>query len=579
MRNRKLIVAIAIFAILFGLLVARSAYLAMSSDLDSRISSTSIKITSSGRGKILDRKGRVLARDLPAFDVLVDERYADKIAGLAVAEGLKNMTEEQRLEFLNRLALIAAKVDLKKPRKERVLSRVSYEVAMEVYALLPSRIVLEPTASRVYDYAESCGHITGYVGQMTKSECQDIVAGLNIDETLGNDFRKIISMQSEHYNELTGRAGVEKSMNHQLAPTFGISVVSYFGAKREETSLIPSKPGADVSLTIDADLQKKVHDIILTHGGRISVAACRVDSGEILLLDSVPSYDPNVFVPPQNTRKVREYLGGEDAPMLARCVSSAYPPGSIYKIVTAYAALELGMVKPDEAIDCKGYYGKNHNQLRCWINVKSGGSHGPVTLKNALEVSCNCYFYELGSRLGTANIILTGKKFGAHERTGIELPAESSGIMRGRALGDAVSSAIGQGCITMTPIQALQMVATVAADGFAPRLHLVAGNSCEPKKTLDTAIIARIKEGMVLVVNGSSGTARDSGVSQFRVAGKTGTAQVGGNKQPHSWFVCYWPYDAPKFAMVVMVENGGSGGSVAASLASRIIPLLNSHCE
>lgn len=570
MRNRKLVVAIACFVLLFAALVTRSAYLATSNGNDNRVSSTSIKITSSGRGKILDRRGRILARDVPAFDVLVDERYAERIAALVERNGLKNFDARQ---LLDRLAAISAQIDIKRPKKERALSRVSYEAAMEVYALMPSRIDLEPTASRAYDYGESCGHITGYVGQMNKTECQDIVAGLNLDETLGDDIRKIISVQSEHYNELTGRAGVEKSMNHLVAPSFGISVVGYFGAKREENSLIDSKPGSDVTLTIDAELQKKAHEIIAAHGGNISVAACRVDSGEVLLLDSVPGYDPNFLVPPQNTPKVREYLADENAPMLTRCVSASYPPGSIYKIVTGTAALEQGLVQPDEEIECKGYFGKIQTQLRCWINVKSGGSHGPMTLPHALEVSCNCYFYELGNRLGIVNLISTASKIGADGRTGIELPAESSGMMRGRTLGDPVSSAIGQGCITMTPIQALEMVATVAADGVRPRLHVVSGEFAGTP-AVDSSSIARIKEGMVLVVNGGSGSARDSGVAQFKAAGKTGTAQVGGSRQPHAWFVCYWPYDAPKFAMVVMVENGGSGGHVAAALAARIIPLM-----
>ncbi|NJN69253.1 MAG: penicillin-binding protein 2 [Nitrospira sp.] len=356
--------------------------------------------------------------------------------------------------------------------------------------------------------------------------------------------------------------------------------------------------GNDLYLTIDVRLQKLAEDLLGDEQG--AIVALDPNNGDILAMASRPAFDPNILSRELTAKQWVEIVQDEGRPLNNRASQGQYPPGSTFKIPMAVAALETKTMSPSSTIHCTGGYRFGKRLYRDW---KVGG-HGYVDLHEALVHSCDVYFYSVGQRMGIDVMAEFGKDFGLGRATGVELPSERFGIMPSTAWkqkvkrqswlpGETISAAIGQGFVTVTPLQMASMMATVANDGvnYRPRLvHAVmdraTGNLQELPAVPRGKINAKpetfriIKDALADVV--TKGTATRAKSSMVTIGGKTGTAQVAALRpgpeenipkklRDHAWFVAFAPVQLPKIAVVVLAEHMGHGGAAAAPLAKEVI--------
>lgn len=332
---------------------------------------------------------------------------------------------------------------------------------------------------RVYLYGNTLSHVLGYVGKISKEEY---------------DERKD---QGYSINDSIGKLGVERTFEEYLRGVPGVKRLEMDsnGLVTSEEETTESKMGEDITLTIDIDFQKKVEQELdkiihqIQNGEinrlRYSDATCgsavvlNVKTGEVLALASYPSYNPQDFVDGLSTEEYQKYYEDTDRPMYNRAIQGTYPPGSIYKMVTGIAALESGAIGVDDYIEDKGVFNMGHKPA-CWLWNSRRQTHGRVNAQSALKVSCNYYFYEVASRIGIDKISEYAKKFGLGQKTGIELPAESQGVVSSReyveklnekgankvwSIGDTLSSSIGQSYNVYTPLQMCYYISTIANAG------------------------------------------------------------------------------------------------------------------
>jgi penicillin-binding protein 2 len=362
--------------------------------------------------------------------------------------------------------------------------------------------------------------------------------------------------------------------------------------------------GNHVHLTIDARIQY-ITERALRAVGRGAAVVVNPRNGDILAMASVPSYDPNAFIPSVSPADWKHLNDDETDPLTNRAVQS-YAPGSTYKTVTALAGLRASL-PASRTYHCSGGVSYGDKYMKCWIAAK-GGSHGSLSLPDALKHSCNCFFYQWGNAAGIDHIQAVGEQLGLGRKSGLPLTGESPGILPGptwlRTMnpierwsnGHTANISIGQGFVLASPVQMAIVTAAIANRGvlYEPRLVLrvvdpdgrdvidPATNTLvappEPKVRADLrtlnitdAQIESVREGMRRVVD--SGTGKRAQIDGMAVAGKTGTAQFWrGNKQDnHTWFITFAPYENPKFAVVVMVQGAKSGGGVSAPIAQKIM--------
>lgn len=435
------------------------------------------------------------------------------------------------------------------------------------------------TASATRDYKTSAAaHLLGRVGRMSEGEWaiyRD--KGYSMDARIGKD-------------------GLECAFEAQLHGTPGARTREYDteGKVIDEVYTKEPIPGNQVRLTLDLGLQEKTEEVLARALPTIpgcegaAVAILDVRDGGVLSLASYPSFDLNSFSVDYNSLQ-------EDPlhPLYNRALQGVYAPGSTFKMITAVAALEEGVIRPDTKILDTGRYTYYRTpQPLCWLYRETGKTHGLETVSEAITDSCNVFFYDVGRRLGIARIDRYAKLFGLGELTGIELPGEGKGIIAGPAYteslgqtwydGSTLSAAIGQENNRFTPLQLASYVATLASGGQRFQVHLLTelcsndGRQSieETKPTLLSSFplapenLAAVKEGMLAVTQSGSVS------SSFRklpvqVAAKTGSAQVTGNEEANAVFVCFAPYDNPQIAMAMVVEKGGSGsqlGGIAAEI-------------
>jgi penicillin-binding protein 2 len=446
-------------------------------------------------------------------------------------------------------------------------------------------VVIKPVRSYVYGALAS--HLLGYVGAP--------------DDTNTEEARKYNFYQGD----VEGKSNIEKTMNEYLRGQPGIRVMrrnakgTIDGVIREE----PPKQGANVYLTIDARIQK-IADDALRVIGRGAAVVVDPNNGNVLAMASVPSFDPNTFIPSIKAKDWNALRNDEANPLINRAVS-AFPPGSTFKIVTALSGLRKGLDKT--RFTCTGGVSYGDHYFQCWINEK-GGQHGTLGLSDAIKVSCNAFFYQYGNAAGIDAIDTTGDELGLGKPSGIEITGESPGVLPGpdwmriQHPNEKWSSAytanvsIGQGYDLATPLQMAMAYATVANGGISyyPRLvDRVLNQDGSPVLDADGKIavpqtpkvhadfrtvftpeqIEIVRHGFWEVVNEDGGTGRVARMEHVQVAGKTGTAQamLNGKKDTVAWFCCFAPYDHPRYTIVVMVQGGEHGGSVAAPIATRIL--------
>ena len=405
-------------------------------------------------------------------------------------------------------------------------------------------------------------------------------------------------------NSMIGKSGVEESMEKYLKGTDGVKkvVTDSLGNVSSEQIITEASSGKDVTLTIDYRIQNVVENALkntlwnLQTGGygkepiyeaqSGSCVVLDVETGEVLAIASYPEYNINSFVDGISSSEWNSLISDAQKPMFNRAISGTYSPGSTYKMLMGIAGLESGGIYVDEYYTDPGEYPYAYKP-KCWIYTAHQITHGAINLAGALKGSCNCYFYEVGRRIGIANIVEWAKNFGLGSKTGIELSGEAMGNIAGDgatewSLGDTLSASIGQNTNLFTPIQLANYISTIANGGTLNKVSLIknvgddinsvplselanytrdfTGVDFQPRNLdIDPSYINAIKEGMYAVTTENGGTAADIFAdSRVEVAGKTGTAQVASGAN-NAIFVGFAPYNNPKIAVVAIVEHGGEG--------------------
>ncbi|MBV9492074.1 MAG: penicillin-binding protein 2 [Verrucomicrobia bacterium] len=433
---------------------------------------------------------------------------------------------------------------------------------------------------RKYVYSALAGQILGYVGAP-------------------RDINKLPDIRDFNFYEpdVQGRTNIEYFMDDELRGKPGRRVLKK-NAKNQlegEKEVIRPTPGANVYLTIDARIQYIV-ERALRVVGRAACVVVDPNNGQILAMASIPSYDPNKFIPSISARDWAALKDAEADPLTNRAIS-AFAPGSTYKIATALAGLTKGLAKAQYT--CSGGVTYGNTYMKCWIAEK-GGAHGTQTLTEAIKNSCNAYFYQYGNTAGIDAIDKVGETLGLGQSSGIELSGEDPGILPSPewlkinknekwSQGQTANTSIGQGYVLASPLQMAMIAATVANGGTVYKPSLIyqvqeAGGTIarRPAKVRGDLLrdndltkdqIEMVRKGMWRVVNDAGGTGAKARVAGITVAGKTGTAQFwrDGKKDNHTWFIAFAPYENPKIALAVLVQGAKAGGQVPAPVAAKII--------
>jgi penicillin-binding protein 2 len=421
---------------------------------------------------------------------------------------------------------------------------------------------------RVYYYPEATSHVTGYTGEIRYDEIE------NLPE------------QNHRIGDYVGRGGIEQFFDKYLKGENGgwqIEVNSK-GHQLKAFRYVVPKIGASIYSTIDLRLQKVAYDALKnSNTGKGAVIILNTKTGAVKALISCPGFDTNRA----GFRDFKKYLKDKRLPLFNRALQALYPPGSIFKIITFAAAVDLLDIDSFKTIQCTGSFELGDRHYSCWY--KPG--HGKISLITAMAQSCNVYFYHLGLKLGVKNLEKYAKKFYLGQKTGIDLANEKKGFVpspewKSSRLkmswrqGDTVIFAIGQGALWVTPLQMACVMSIVANKGIHHKPYIVDkiidfnGNEIYKYKLkfdekLDLSDRTWVLLHQALLESIETGTGNKSKFSDIRIAGKTGTAQNPQGKD-HGWFISYAPYDDPEIAMAIIVEHGGSSGINAVPIGRKI---------
>ncbi|MBK6897971.1 MAG: penicillin-binding protein 2 [bacterium] len=531
-----------------------------SQSLDNRQLRTRIQAP---RGRILDRDGRLLADNVYIADITVPNRCLGQAGPDSTLEKLLSWLRLPRYETLDRLA---GEQSAGRPRLTLVANAAMPQIAVieERGRELPG-VKVETRSRRRYLDGPLFGHVIGYVGETLPGEigAEDDPDGYKPGDWIGRDG--IEAVLEEH---LRGQAGYTLQEVNAAGRVVG----------RREVELRPVHPGRDVVLTLSQALQDSLGAAM---GGNPGCAvALALPSGEVLAAVSAPCYDPNLFTARISTKDWQALQSDPGHPFLNRLTQATYPPGSPYKIVTSLTALQNGVANAGTAFaPCGGAYQFGNRSFRCW---KREG-HGAVDHTSALIHSCDVFYYQLGLRLNIDQLAVTARLLGLGAPTGSPLRGEAAGNVpdkawydkkfgpHGWSRGVLLNNAIGQGELLVTPLQMAVLtgrVATGLADLKPVFVRDPAPAAAPPSRPLpiDAAHLEWVRRTMRQVVDMGTGTR--ARVQAIEVAGKTGTAE-NPHGEDHAWFVCFAPAILPEVAVVVILENGGHGGAVAAPVAGR----------
>ncbi len=553
------------------------------------------------RGLIFDRNGTPLATNRSTYRVT-----------MTIDQGRAALAMRQAETVLRRLERVFA---INATERERILAQVrrsralvpitirenlSWEEVARIEFNTPDLpgVAIDPGWIRHYPYAEPVSHVVGYVGRVSEDDLRD-----SDDPVLELPGMRI------------GKKGIEKGAETMLrGRPGGVQVeVNARGRVVRELDRVESEAGSNIQLTIDLPLQQFVAERLAEQSA--SAVVMDAITGDILALASTPSFDSNAFARTITSSEWRDLLNNPRKPLLDKAVQGQYPPGSTYKMVTALAALESRTLGLSERLFCGGFIelpGKGQKKY-CWIHP---GGHGWLNVTEALEQSCDCFFYEAARRATVDRIAEVATKLGFGASTQVGLPEEADGLQPTRAwkrdrgtvpwgVGDTYNLGIGQGAMLATPLQLALMTARIANGGHAVQPRLIAA-SAGPTETLQALPVQTkpasrslgfrpqnlraIQTGMDMVVNSPSGTAHGARIPEahLAMAGKTGTAQVKRiteserrrrvaqadlpwHLRHHALFVGYAPTDAPRYTCAVVVEHGIGGSVTAAPLARDIL--------
>jgi penicillin-binding protein 2 len=533
------------------------------------------------RGVIYDRHGEPLVDNRSSFDVVVTPEDAKDLEA----------TIEQVSEFLGAepptMAQVLAAARQRPPYEATVIYRdVDFDkvvVPLETHRLEWPGVSLELGPLRTYPYDRLAAHLLGYVGEVSQSD--------------------LASRSGYRMGDLIGKFGAEKAFESVLRGLPGGQQIEVdaLGRKLRVLSRAPETQGNSIVLTIDRRLQQFAESLLADREGAIAVLD--PNDGSILALASNPAFDPNVFARGIDAREWEKLVADKSKPLNNRAIQGQYPPGSTFKIVTAAAALETGVVTPFTRIFCPGHYHFANRDFRCW---KKGG-HGSVDLHDAIVRSCDVYFYQVGQRLGVDTIAEYAHRLGLGELTGIPLDHEKPGLIPSSEwkrerykepwyAGETLSVAIGQGYVLATPLQMANVIATVANGGTRFRPHFIERVETPSGETIQQAepivegnaglrrtTLVQLRDALRDVVNAPGGTGKKAKLATIEVGGKTGTSQVfkmgrqikthslPKHLRDHAWFVAFAPVEAPEIAIAVLIEHAGTGGGATAAPIARDI--------
>lgn len=554
-----------------------------------------LRILAPARGTIFDAKGRLLASNEPNYRIVMIREDAGDVDEVLTRLGqilplpLEDL-EQAKAEMARRSPFVPV----------TIADQLTWEDIARVSVNAPALpgVVPEVGLSRSYPAGPVMAHTVGYVGPVSD---YDLTRGYLVTDD--DPLLQIPRFQ-------VGKSGIEAQAEHKLRGQAGTRriEVNALGRVIRELDREEGQSGADLQLTLDWDLQSYV--LARLEGQSAAAVVIDVENGDLRAIASAPSFDPNLFVrgistTDYNALNERDVPRNERMrPQAAKAVQDGYPPGSTFKMVTALAALEAGLVDPEETIRCTGSLEVADVKFHCW--KRSG--HGNVNLNESLKQSCDVYYYEIAQRVGIDKIAEMARLLGLGIKHDVPLSAVARGIAPDKAwkretrgaewrIGDTVNASIGQGYVLSSPLQLAVMTARLATGrAVAPRLIDRIGGIRQPSGAgerlgLNENNLRRVRAAMSDVVNHNRGTGGTARIIEdaFRMAGKTGTSQVRRitaeeraagvtknedlpwHRRDHALFVCFAPVDAPKYAIAVVVEHGGGGSTAAAPIARDIM--------
>ena len=583
--RRGLIVAAAQMGFV-GILGARMRYMQVEQADEFRLladeNRINIRLIPPARGQLFDRNGAVIAENEPSYRItMVREDAGDVNTVIGRLSTLIELDDDE----LNR-----AFAEMKRSAPflpVTIADRISWEELSRVAANAPALPGVTPEVglSRRYPLGSAFAHVAGYVGPVSQRDLERIE---DPDQLLRIPRFQIgkVGVEAKYEDMLRGKAGAKRVE------------VNSIGRVMRELDRHEGQSGANVQLTVDHKLQ----DYVQARLGEESASVVVMDlkRGDLLSIASSPTYDPNKFVRGISVADYAFLRDSDHRPLASKTVQDAYPPGSTFKMVTALAALEAGLITAEDTVHCPGHLEISGRKFHCW---KRAG-HGHMNLELSLRESCDVYYYDLALKVGIENISAMARKLGLGEKHDIPMSAVASGLAptkdwkrraRGKewVIGDTVNASIGQGFVLSSPLQLAVMTARLATGrDIKPRLINTVDGISQPsglgaKLDINESNLRKIRKAMYEVSNNRRGTAYGSRIIEdtFRMAGKTGTSQVRNisaaerargvtrnadlpwERRDHALFVNFAPFDNPEIAVAVVVEHGGGGSTAAAPIA------------
>ena len=569
--NRALMFQI-IVVVIFVLLTARLFYLQIikGEEYRERSNNNRVKLNrvEAPRGKIFDRNGRLLATNEAGYRLLYlkERKYAGKeLKEISELLGIPEESVERRIKYGEIFPYTRENIlvdDLDEQEAHRIIEKLSAYPYLQV----------QPYAKREYLYDKLASHVLGYVKKISAEEYGEL-------KELGYTQRDTV-----------GKNGVEKQYDYDLQGKPGYKYIEVNALNRivKELNQRAPIPGKDMYLTIDSRLQEYMENYFEENELQGSLVAINPKNGEIISLVSYPTYSLNMFTSRFTSEQWNSIMNDKRKPLNNRAIAGEYPPGSIFKPIVSLALLEDGLNPKKKYFD-NGYYQVGKWKWRSW---KPGG-HGYVDLKKAITESANPYFYKLGDELGYRKLVEAAAAFGLGEQTGIDAPGEKAGRLADEEWkkknlkeswyrGDTINLSIGQGYLTVTPLQMVQAYSLLANKGTLYKPHVVrllkgkneiVATKIEEVKKLDypKSYYDLVTKAMVNVVDADNGTVKALRTEGVQIAAKSGSAQNSQFEKTHAWVAGYFPADAPEVVFVAFAEGAGGGGSIAGPAAKAFV--------
>ncbi|WP_372570788.1 penicillin-binding protein 2 [Ruegeria jejuensis] len=545
-----------------------------------------IRLIAPARGQLFDRNGKILGQNSPSYRIIIVREDAGDVE--------KVISDLSTLIYLDPEDLERARAEMRRAPAFLPITladQVTWEEISKVAVNAPSLPGITPEVglARHYPQKGDFAHVIGYVGPVSDydlSQMEDPEPVLRIPRfQIGK-----VGLEAKREDLLRGRAGAKRVE------------VNAGGRVMRELSRREGDAGADLQLSVDGDLQQYVQARL--EGESASAVVIDCETGDLRAIVSAPSFDPNLFVRGISVADYKRLTDDPYRPLANKSVQGTYPPGSTFKMVTALAALEAGVVGPGDTSYCPGFHKVGNRRFHCW---KRGG-HGTVDLLLSLKRSCDVYYYDVAVKTGIDHISAMANKLGLGVKHDLPMSAVRSGLTptqawkervhgEGWLVGDTANASIGQGFMLASPLQLAVMSARIATGrAVTPRLVKSIDGVEQPSGAgepldINERNLRYIRNAMYAVSNDRRGTAYGSRIIEdsYRMAGKTGTSQVRNitkaeraagvirnrdlpwERRDHALFVCYAPFDKPKYAVAVVVEHGGGGSKAAAPVARDVM--------